>query len=414
MGKRQRKTSDKSRVIFIIALVFVELFVFFSGYFVGRLTPKKAASAEEKAKAAAEEAKKASEQEEAVKDERVDEIIKDMSLDDMVYQMMFVTPEAITKVGTVVKAGDATKKALEKYPVGGIIYSSSNLKSREQTVEMLKNTQEYSKIPLFISVDEEGGRVARLGNNPIMGTTKHPPMQEIGKTNDPQKAYEVGKTMGTELKELGFNVDFAPDADVLINKDNKEIGDRSFGSDPEMVASMVENAVKGLQENGVSATLKHFPGQGSSTADPHTGYSESGRTIEQLRESEFLPFESGIAADADFVMVSHLTLVNATKEKVPASVSKEVITDMLITELGYKGIIITDSFSMGAITKKYKAPEAAIMAINAGADMILMTPDLDAVHDAIVKAVESGEIPRERIEASVRKIIKLKIDRNLM
>ena len=410
-GRRQRRTSQKTKFIFIIAIVLVELLVFFSGYFIGRVTSQKTVSGK---KEPSQKTEPDSIEQEIKKDEAVDAIMQDMSLSDMVYQMMFVTPESITKVGAVIKAGDATKAALEKYPVGGIIYSTNNLKTREQTIEMLKNTQEYSKIPLFISVDEEGGRVARLGNNAEMGTTKHPSMQKIGETKDPQKAYEVGKTMGTELSGLGFNVDFAPDADVLVNKDNKEIGDRSFGSDADIVSEMVENFVRGIQENGVSATLKHFPGQASTSTDPHTGYSESTRTIDQLRETELLPFKAGIAEGADFVMISHMTLVNALKEKVPASVSKEIITDLLINELGYTGIIITDSFSMGAITKKYKPDEAAIMAINAGADMILMTPDLETVHDAIVKAVESGEIPRERIEESVRKILKLKIKKNLI
>ena len=409
-GRRQRRTSQKSKMIFIIAIVIVELLVFASGYFVGRVTSPKTAGNKKEITSKTEDD---TIEQEIEQGEAADTIMQKMSLSDMVYQMMFVTPESITKVGTAIKAGESTKAALEKYPVGGIIYSTGNLKSREQTIEMLKKTQEYSKIPLFISVDEEGGRVARLGNNAEMGTTKHPSMQTIGETGDPQKAYEVGQTMGKELKELGFNVDFAPDADVLINKDNEEIGDRSFGAEPEMVASMVENFVRGIQENGVSATLKHFPGQASSSADPHKGISESARTLEQLRETEFLPFKAGIAEDADFVMVSHMTLVNALEEKVPASVSKEVITDLLINELKYEGIIITDAFVMGAITGKYKAPEAAIMAIKAGADMILMSPDTEAVHDAIVKAVESGEIPRERIEESVRKILKLKIKKNL-
>ena len=410
-NRRRRKSNNKAKIVIAIALILTELLVFLSGYFVGVHMTKKTILNDDADIPTQEELQTNKKTKE---EELVDKIMKDMSISDMIYQMMFVTPEAITNVGTVVRAGETTKKALEKYPVGGIVYFAQNFESREQTSEMISKTQEFSKIPLFISVDEEGGRVARLGSNPAMGTTKQPPMKLIGESKDPKKAYNVGKTMGTELNELGFNVDFAPDADVIINSNNKEIGDRSFGTDPELVSQMVENVVKGLQDNGVSATLKHFPGHGSTYVDSHTGYSESDRTIDELRTNEFLPFKSGIDAGADFIMISHMTLVNATEEKVPSSISKEVITDMLINELGYKGIVITDSFSMGAITKEYTTADAAVRAVNAGVDMILMSSDLTGTHGAILAAVESGEISKERIEESVRKILLLKAKKKMI
>ncbi len=346
-------------------------------------------------------------------EKKVQEIMNTMTLSDKIYQMMFVTPESLTGVSSVVRAGETTKSALEKYPVGGVVYFAYNFQNREQTIEMISNTQSYSKIPLFISVDEEGGRVARLGNNSQMGVTKIPTMKSIGETNDPNKAYEVGQTLANDLSELGFNMDFAPDADVIINENNTEIGDRSFGTDPVLVSEMVQNVVLGLEDNAVSATLKHFPGHGSTTVDSHTGYSASDRTIEQLRETEFLPFKAGIEAGVDFIMVSHMTLVNATEQKVPASISKEVITDMLIDELGYKGIIITDSFSMGAITQEYTVAEAATMAVNAGVDMILMPSNLVSTHTSLMRAVENGEITEERINESVRKILTLKVEKQM-
>lgn len=349
-----------------------------------------------------------------VDEDKIGKIMDDMSLSDMVYQMMFVTPESLTGVQTVIQAGETTRTALENLPVGGIIYFSKNLKNREQTSEMIKNTQKYSKIPLFIGVDEEGGKVARLGSNPQMGVTKHPPMREIGETGNGAEAYDVGKTLADDIKDLGFNVDFAPDADVLVNKDNKEIGDRSFGTDPELVSVMVENEVRGLQDNGVCSAIKHFPGHGATHTDSHTGYSEVTRTAEELRKTEFLPFKAGIDAGVDFVMVSHMTLTNATEEKVPSSISEEVITDMLFYELGFEGIAITDSFSMGAITEEYTVSEAVTKAVKAGADMILMPSDLTETHKAIMSAVDSGEISRERIEKSVRKILTLKTKREII
>lgn len=345
---------------------------------------------------------------------KISKILENMTLSEKIYQMMFVTPESLTGIGIAVQAGDATKEALIKMPVGGIVYFSQNLKTREQTTEMIENSQVCSEIPLFIGVDEEGGRVARLGSNPEMGVTVHPPMKEIGESGDEKQAYNVGKTLGKDLISLGFNVDFAPVCDVIVNENNTEIGDRSFGTDTEVVAFMVSNVVKGLEENGVSSALKHFPGHGSTFVDSHTGYSASDRSLEELRENELIPFKEGIKAGADFVMVSHMTLVNATEENLPSSVSKEIITDLLKNELGYRGIVITDSFSMGAIVREYSVPEAAVMSIEAGADMILMPYDIAAVHDEILRAVGSGRITEERIDESVRKILSLKEDKNLL
>ncbi len=340
----------------------------------------------------------------------VELMLNKMTLEEKVYQMMFVTPESLTGVGQVVQAGSATKVALEKYPVGGIIYFSQNIKSREQVAEMITNTQEYSDIPLFIGVDEEGGRVARIASKPQMGTTKLGPMKNV---TSYEEAYGVGQTLGKELKELSFNVDFAPVADVIIYEKNSEIGDRSFGTDPEWVAGCVGEVVKGLEENGVSSTLKHFPGHGSTKVDSHTGYSASERTLEELRQCEFLPFKKGIEAGCDFIMVSHMTLVNATSEKLPSSLSKEVITGYLKSELGFEGIVITDSLSMGAITQEYGNGEAAVMAIQAGNDMLLMPKDITVAADAVIKAVNEGRITEERIDESVRKILTIKKEKGL-
>ena len=344
----------------------------------------------------------------------IEDILSEMTLEEKVYQMMFVTPEDITKVGEVYSAGETTKNALEKYPVGGIIYFKQNLKDRDQTTEMIANTQSYSKIPLFISVDEEGGLVSRLGSNPAMGTTKHPAMAEIGETKNPQNAYEVGQTLGKELFELGFNVDFAPVADVLIIGNNTEIGSRSFGYDVENVSRMVENAVKGIEENGVSSALKHFPGAGAVTGDSHEKPTESNRSIDEIRETELKPFKAGIDAGADFVMISHLVLTEASKEKLPCSLSKEVIEDMLKGELGFKGIVITDSLRMNAVSKIYSPARIGVMCVNAGVDMILMPEDFEKTHSGIVEAVKNGEISEERINESVRKILKLKREKGLL
>lgn len=406
MGITYKKGKNKKGKILIFLLIILELVIFFSGYLVGYNKGKKLNVSPSEPTLADEETAK--------EKDKAEELLGHMSLSDMVYQMMFVTPESITGVGTVIQAGDATKTALEEYPVGGIVYFSPNLIDRAQTVEMIKNTQSFSEIPLFIGVDEEGGRVSRVGNNNEMGTTHHPAMSEIGKTKDFSKACKIGEVLAKELGELGFNVDFAPVADVLVNKENTEIGDRSFGADVDVVSEMVKSMLLAMEENGLSATLKHFPGHGSSIEDSHEGSSVSHRSMEEIKALELKPFVEGINNKVDFIMVSHLTFADATSEKVPSSLSKEIITELLINELGYNGIIITDALNMGAIQELYSDDEAAVKAIEAGADMILMPSDVKNAHDVIVKAVSEGRITEERIKTSVKKILELKIQKKML
>ena len=193
-----------------------------------------------------------------VLDEVVDAIISEMTLEEKVAGLFLVTPEGITGVDTAVQAGDGTKKALEKYPVGGLIYFKKNIQSEDQIKKMVENSISYSKYPLFIAVDEEGGTVSRLAEGLKLDNVG--PMAEIGSTGDPTKAYEAMKTVGTYMTSYGFNLNFAPVADVLTNEDNSSIGDRSFGTEPTAVAGMVASAMNGLEEVGVTACIKHFPG----------------------------------------------------------------------------------------------------------------------------------------------------------
>lgn len=327
-------------------------------------------------------------------EEKIDGIISGMSLEDKVCQMLFVTK------------GDALEAR-----AGGVIYFADDIKTPDQVRGMIDEAQKNASVPLFVGVDEEGGVVARVGNNPNMGTTKLPAMKNV---KSKEEAYNVGATLGKELKALHFNLDFAPVADVITNSKNKEIGSRSFGTDPVWVSDMVSEVVRGLEDNGVSSVLKHFPGHGSTQVDSHTGYSESARTYEELKACEFLPFIKGIEAGCDFVMISHMTLVNATKEKLPSSLSGEVIEGFLRSEIGFNGIVITDSLRMGAISDNYTAREAAVMAVKAGNDMLLMSPDTAEAVSGIIAAVESGEIDEERIDESVRRILRVKIEKGII
>ncbi len=340
--------------------------------------------------------------------EMVEESVAGMTLEQKVAGLFFVTPEQLTGVGQAVQAGEGTQEALATWPVGGLIYFKQNIQSEEQLREMLANTASYSTFPIFLGVDEEGGRVARVAD--ALGLENVGPMADIGSTGDVQAAYTANQTIGTYLASYGFNVDFAPVADVLTNEDNAVIGDRAFSGDPQTVADMVAGAVEGLQSAGVSACLKHFPGHGDTAGDSHTGAAETDRTKEEMDAAEFLPFRSGIETGADMVMVGHISAPSLTDgEKIPASLSEEIITGILREELGYDGIVITDAMNMAAVTDYYEADVAAIMALKAGADMILMPEDFQQAYEGVLQAVQDGTISQERVDDSLKRIYRVKL-----
>ncbi|MDE7283263.1 MAG: beta-N-acetylhexosaminidase [Lachnospiraceae bacterium] len=340
-------------------------------------------------------------------EEYVNMCISEMPLEDKVASLFIVTPEALTGVSTVTQAGDATKEALSNYAVGGLVYFDKNIKSREQLTEMLSTTASSSKYPLFLAVDEEGGSVSRIANSKI-DVVKVDEMSVIGTSQDSVAAREAGTTIGTYLKELGFNLDFAPVADVVTDTENSVLGSRSFGMDATVAADMVSNVVEGMQESGVNACLKHFPGLGSAEEDTHEGRVETTRTLEEMRSSDFLPFQAGIEAGANIVMVSHVTASSVDTEGLPSSLSKVVITNVLRGELGFEGVVITDALNMKAISEYYTAEEAAVMAIAAGADMLLMPEDFETAYNGLLAAVQEGTISEERINESLRRIFRIK------
>jgi beta-N-acetylhexosaminidase len=346
---------------------------------------------------------------------RIDALLKSMTLNEKIYQLFIVEPEALAGVETATKATDATRKGLNKYPVGGIVYFADNIVTEKQIKDMIANSQKYAGaklgIGLFIAVDEEGGTVSRVAGK--LNTTKFEPMEEIGARGDAQEAYTVGATIAGDISRLGFNLDFAPVADVIIDPANTEIGSRSFGTDPAVVSAMVGDEVKGLQESGVMATLKHFPGHGSTTANSHEGESISTRTLNEMEQAEFLPFQAGIAAGAEFVMISHLTAVEIDKDS-PVSLSKIIITDLLRDKLGFEGLVITDSLQMKAVTNFYSSGASAVRALEAGADVLLMPENLIDAARGIRKAVDSGRLKEERIDESVRRILRVKLEYGLI
>ena len=380
-----------------------------------------------------------------------------MSMEDKVSGLFIITPEALTGVSPVTEAGETTKEAIESLPVAGLIYFAGNIESREQLVRMLANTEQWGgvnlgvettdentvrqdlsgepesaaagestaaeayaedaggtdqeetsgytiHIPPFLAVDEEGGLVSRIADSsievPYVG-----PMADIGASGDPEAAFEAGNTIGGYLHELGFNLDFAPDADVLIDPGNQTIGDRSFGTDPALCGQMVGRYVDGLHQNGIASCIKHFPGLGDTEMDTHTGGAWSSRTLEDYQGAEFLSFLGGINAGTDMIMISHLSNTELTGSDLPASLNKTLITDILRNGLGYEGVIITDSFQMGAVTERFDSAEAAVAAIEAGADLVLMPMDFRSARQGILDAVAAGRISEERIDQSLCRIL---------
>lgn len=306
------------------------------------------------------------------------------------------------------------KKSIEKYHIGGVILFSRNIAYRRQTKKLINRLKKNSTIPLFITVDEEGGDVARIGGNEKMGTTVFPSMEEIGNKESESYVYKMGETIGSEIKELGFNVDFAPVADVRTSELNLEIGSRSFGGKPDKVAKMVSAFVKGIQGQDVSAALKHFPGQGSSNGDTHIESVNIDSSITSLRKNDFVPFEAGIEAGADFVMVSHISVSKVTETAQPASMSGLIMETILRDELGFQGIVITDAMDMASITDTYTPAEAAYGAISGGADIVLMPKDLDTAYNEILSKIKDGTISNERLDASVLRILTVKFMRGII
>ena len=343
---------------------------------------------------------------------RVETIAGSMSLEQKIAQLFVITPEALTGVDGVVNAGPVTREAFTAWPVGGLVYFENNLQSWEQTFDLLHGMQDISiqtiGLPVFLMVDEEGGSVRRISGR-IGDVPYIEEMASVGSRADAAQSRKIGAQMGQYLAGLGFTTDLAPVADVLTNPDNWVIGSRSFGPDPFIDSVMVSAMVEGLREHGIQATLKHFPGHGNTYEDSHSGMAVTWKTLDELRTCEFIPFQSGIRSGAEFVMMGHISLPNVLGEDTPASLSGMMIRTILRGELGFDGIVITDALNMGAITQRYGSAQAAVMALQAGADLIAMPADFHAAYEGVCSAVYDQTLSEEIINTAVRRIIRAKL-----
>ncbi|UKS27614.1 beta-N-acetylhexosaminidase [Paenibacillus sp. HWE-109] len=329
-------------------------------------------------------------------------VLQSMSVEEKIGQMIIAGIDGYT-------VDSAARELLAEQHVGGIILYKPNVQNTNQLVQLtnsLKKTNASNKLPLWIGVDEEGGRVTRLPDELI----KTPTSKEIGSKGSTKFAYNIGHLLGKELNAYGLNMDFAPDLDVNSNPNNPVIGDRSFGSNASIVSSQGIQVMSGLQSQQVVSVVKHFPGHGDTSVDSHIGLPIVQNDLARLRKLELVPFAEAIKHQADAVMVAHILLPKVDPDN-PASMSKTIMTDMLRKEMGFQGLIMTDDMTMGAITTNYGLGEAAVKSVLAGANIVMVghePANVMKVINALREAVRSGRIPVDMIDQSVNQVMKLK------
>ena len=342
-----------------------------------------------------------------------DERIGAMTLEQKVAQLFIVTPEALVEgVSQVTQAGDMTREGVTAHPVGGIVYFAQNLLDPEQTTTMLANVKQFyadaGNVAPFIAVDEEGGTVVRVADNEAFGAQDVGDASALGSAGDTEAAKRAAEQIADYLMPLGFNLDFAPVADVVDPLRSDTMGLRSFSSDAAVAADMVRAEVEGFRDKKMLCCAKHFPGIGAAAGDSHEGAITIEATNEELETVDLVPFRAAIEAGVPMIMVGHVSLPNIVGDSTPAPLSSAVVQGMLRDSLGYTGIIVTDSLSMGAITDYYTPAEAAVAALKAGCDIPLMPERLDEAYQGVLSAVQVGELTEERLDESLTRILTAK------
>lgn len=343
--------------------------------------------------------------------------LESMTLEEKVGQLFMVTPgtlglpqikapmEALSQE-QLTQMENAIREIFAKYPVGGIVQFAADLYSPEQITAYNALLQKAAEIPLFLGIDEEGGTVARLANHSAFDLPQYQSAGAVGASGNPQDALKMGQTIGAYLGEYGFNMDFAPVADVNTNPNNPVIGNRSFSSDCNVAGQMAKAMAEGLEEQGIVPVFKHFPGHGDTAQDSHEEVAYSHKTLEELQACEFIPF-SGLTEN-QCVMVGHIALPEVTGDMTPATLSSEIVTGLLREKLGFRGLILTDSMVMEAITDNYSSAEASLLALEAGCQIILQPADFPSAFAGVVEAVEAGDFPEEQLNTVVLQILRFK------
>lgn len=319
-----------------------------------------------------------------------------MTLDEKVAQMLVVNRAGLT-------VSNEEQQLLQTTPYGGYILMTEAYGTLVETREMVEKLQSSAKTPLIITTDQEGGIVQRISNISYPAATDIPDMYSVGETGDTDYAKTIGRVLAEELRTIGVNVDMAPDADVFSNPNNTVIGRRSFSQDSSVVSKMSQAVAEGLEQNGVAATFKHFPGHGDTAVDSHVSLPIINRTRAELDECDLVPFKNAIKNNAQFIMIAHIAVPSITGDNTPSTLSYKVTTELLRNELGYKNLIITDGLNMGALISNYSEEEIYTKAVEAGADLLLLPENPSLAIETIKK-----NIPESRINESVYRILKFK------
>lgn len=353
---------------------------------------------------------------EPVLEDPVEVLIGEMTLTEKVGQLFLIRPEALDpdqpQSQGETELTEAMVQTLGDYPPGGVVLFSQNLENPDQLLELTAQLQASSSVGLLLGVDEEGGLVARLANHPAFPLPTYESAGAVGASGDSGQAFAMGQTIGEYLRRYGFNLDFAPVADVNTNPDNPVIGSRAFSDDADQVTKMAAAMAEGLQAAGIIPTFKHFPGHGDTAQDSHTGLAVNEKTRQALEKCEWLPYRQ--LTNRECVMVGHIAVPEITGDDTPASLSEILVTQILRRELGFQGVVITDSLEMQAITDSYEGGEAAVRAIEAGCDLLLMPGDYRTAFQAVLTAVEEGRISQTRLDESLGRILNLKLAYGLL
>ena len=343
---------------------------------------------------------------EQIKAETINQILADMTIEEKVGQLLMMDFRKNADDTDMTVLSEDAAQQIADYHLGGVILFAENLDTMEQSQMLVNQMQAAADMELFIGIDEEGGMVSRLDKSQIPHISIPNAAQMQG---DTAQAKQAGADIGTVLSKIGVNVDFAPVADVYTNPENTVIGERAYGTDANAVADMATAFMQGLEAQGVKAVAKHFPGHGDTATDSHDGIAISNHDLTRLQEVEFVPFSRLVQEGIDFVMVGHITMPQVTEDGLPASLSPQAIA-LLRENIGFDGIVITDAMNMGAIVSYYPDGQAAVQAIQAGVDIVLMPADLEAAYLALLDAVGKGEISQTRLDESVRRILEVKYD----
>ena len=334
-------------------------------------------------------------------------LLRRMSLEEKLWQLLVLRLGDLAGGRTVTAPDEDVLAALGEKPAGGLYLDTGNMAGAEQLRSLTAALKEAASIPLLLMCDEEGGTVSRLAG--AVGGARLRSMYRY-KDGGPETARLNARTLGESVLSFGLNTDLAPVADVWSNPNNTVIRYRAYSDDFGEAAELVAAAVEGFHEAGALCTLKHFPGHGDTASDSHYGTVTVKKTLEELRQAELIPFAAGIAAGADMVMIGHITVTAV--DALPAPFSHILVTELLREELGFSGVVITDALGMGAL-KDYSSGEAAVLAVLAGVDLLLCPEKPEEAVEALRLAVEEGRIPEERIDESVLRILRMKLERGV-